>query len=139
MAPRTWKFAQRYNIWWQILYYRLFRINRKSWPFLGHPRAQKRSKIAHFSKSNPPEVTNLHRQINSYQIFDTITHLGQIKNSDLFWGHPEHQMLVQKGQKLPIALVKTHKSCKFTHVDNFSWEIWYCHTFNRILQSFDLF
>ena len=83
-----------------------------------HLSGQKRSQIAHFSKSNPPEVANFHREIIFYQRFDTIAHLGQIKNFDSFWGHPEHQMGLQKDQRLPIRLVKTSKSCKFIRADN---------------------
>ena len=49
---------------------------------MGYPRGQKVSKITQFSKSDPPEAGNLHRGIVSYQIFDNVTHLGQITNFD---------------------------------------------------------
>ena len=87
---------------------------------MGKLRGQKRSQIAHFSNSNAPEIANLHRKIIFYQRFDTITHLGQIKHFESFWGRPEHQMGVQKGQKLPRVLTATHKNSKFARVDKFS-------------------
>ena len=87
---------------------------------MGDPRGQKGSKIAYVCKGKPPETANLHREIISDQRFDTITQLGQIKKFDSFWRHPGRQMGVQKGQKLPMALIITHKSCKFARVDNFS-------------------
>ena len=136
MTLRSWKFAQRYNFWSQILYYYSFKTNHKFWPFWENRRGQKGSKIAHFFKSNPSEAAYLHREIISHQIFDLIL---QIKNLEPFWGHPGRQMGVQKGQKLPIALIITHKSFKFALVDNFSWQIWCWYTFNRILQFFDFF
>ena len=56
MTPRSWKLAQRYNFWSQILYCHSFRTNHKFWPFLEHPRGQNGSKIAYFSKSNPQKL-----------------------------------------------------------------------------------
>ena len=55
-----------------------------------------------------------------HQRFDTVTPLGQIKFVDPFWGRPGRQIGVQKGQKLPIALITIHKSHTFVRVDNFS-------------------
>ena len=83
MTPRSWKFAQRYNFWSQILYYYSFKTNHKFWSFWGNPRGQKGSKIAHFFQSNPSEAAYLHREIISHQIFDLIL---QIKNLSLFGG-----------------------------------------------------
>ena len=86
IIPKSWIFAERYNFWSQILYCHSFSRYHSFWPFLEHPRGQKRSKIVHFSKSNTPEAANLHREVISHQRFDTVTHLGQITNFDSFWG-----------------------------------------------------
>ena len=85
MTPRSWKLAQRCNFWLQILYCHSFRTNHKFWPFLEHLRGQNGSKIAYFSKNNPPETANLHRELISHQRFDTVTHFGQIKTFNSFW------------------------------------------------------
>ena len=78
--PKSWKCAQRHNFWSQILYCYSFRTNHKFWPFWGHPRGEKGSKIDHFFKSNPylPEAADLHKETISLQRFDNITDLGKI-------------------------------------------------------------
>ena len=89
--------------------------------FRGHPRDQKGSTFPISLKVAPhPEAAYLHREMISQQRFDTVTHLGQIKNFDQFWGHPGRLMGVQKSQKLPMALITIHKSYTFARVDNFS-------------------
>ena len=92
VTPRTWKFEQRYKLWSQIFYCHSFTTNHNFWTFLGYPSGQKGSKIAHFFKSNSPEAANFHRENISHQRFDTVTHLGQMKSFDPFWGHPRHQI-----------------------------------------------
>ena len=85
MTPRSWKFAQRYNFWSQIC--PSFRTNHNFWLFLGHSRGQKASKIAHFSKGNPPWGCKF-AQTNdvSSEIWYFHSFRGQITNFDPFWG-----------------------------------------------------
>ena len=51
-----------------------------------------------------PKAVNLHREIISQHRLDTVTHLGQVTNFDLF-GATWASDGIQKDQKLPIALI----------------------------------
>ena len=55
-----------------------------------------------------PEAGDLQKDIIFDHRFYTVAHLGQI-NFDPFWG----TLGVKKGQKLPIFLKVTSRSCKF--------------------------
>ena len=46
-----------------------------------------------------------------------------------FLGHPRGQIGGQNGQKVPISLQITTKSCKFAQTCNFIWEIRWWHPF----------
>ena len=66
--------------------------------------------------------------------FYTVTHLGQIIWFDIFGGI----LGVKKGQKLPISLKVTPRSCEFSQKHIVSPETWYCYSFrtNKICWSF---
>ena len=130
MRIRSWKIAQRYHFWPQTLYCHSFN------PFKGTLGV----KMCSLGVKWRSKWQNLLIQKNNLSPEIWYCHSFSINHK--FWsllGHTGHQMGVRKGQKLSIALIITHKSCKFTRVDGFSWETWCYHIFNRILPFFEPF
>ena len=75
------------------------------------------------------EARNLHRYIILNQKFDCGIYFCQTTFFGTFFGHWKGQVLVKKRSKTAHLSKNTPRSCKFTQRDNFSWDIWYYHSF----------